>query len=302
MSTIVSYQNCPCCNSEMLQSHLTCTDYTVSNEKFDIVVCKNCTAAFTQNVPNQTNIGKYYQSTNYISHSDTSEGIVSKIYHRVRNLTLKSKLSIVKKYTHLQRGSVLDIGAGTGAFSHTMKMASWEVTALEPDEIARSNAKNKYGLVLQSPEVLFNLPENNFDAITLWHVLEHIHTLQAYFTQFYKVLNKQGKLFIAVPNYTSYDAQYYQQHWAGYDVPRHLYHFSPKSIEMLAQKNGFKVKAIQPMWFDSTYVALLSEKYKTGKNNFFKALVIGLLSNVKTIFNKKNCSSIIYILEKKSNT
>lgn len=298
MSKVINYTNCPCCGSSNISSLISAKDYTVSNEIFEIVKCNNCTAAFTQNIPIQNEIGKYYQSTNYISHSDTQEGLISKLYHKVRNITLDKKKKLILKHTQKQSGNLLDIGAGTGAFVHTMKLAQWNVLGLEPDDIAIANAKNKYNIVLQNPENLFQQNSQSFDAITLWHVLEHIHTLQQYLQQFHNILKTDGKLFIAVPNYTSYDAKYYKQFWAGYDVPRHLYHFSPESMTMLAAKNNFKVVKTYAMWFDSTYVAMLSEQYKTGKQNFIKALFIGMLSNLKSVFNNKKCSSVIYVLEK----
>lgn len=294
----ITYTACPICYSKNFKPYLQVKDYTVSHENFDIAICTNCTAAFTQNVPTQNSIGTYYQSQNYISHSDTKDGLISKIYHSVRNVTLKSKKNIVEKYTAIQAGKLLDIGAGTGAFVHIMEQHNWQVVGLEPDKIAITNAKNKYNIDLQNPENLFTQPAVSYNAITLWHVLEHIHTLHEYFATFNKLLQANGKLFIAVPNFTSYDAQHYKQFWAGYDVPRHLYHFSPQSMQQLAAQHGFSIEKYLPMWFDSTYVAMLSEQYKTGKANFVKAFCIGMLSNAKAIFNPKKCSSVIYVLSK----
>lgn len=298
MSNTIQYTSCPCCNSQNITSFIKAKDYTVSNEIFEVLQCKNCTVAFTQNIPIQNEIGKYYQSANYISHSDTNEGLISKIYHSVRNFTLKGKKNLVQQLTQKSSGKLLDIGAGTGAFVHIMQQNNWQVVGLEPDDIARTNAKNKYGIELQLPQNLFTQQAETFDAITLWHVLEHIHTLHEYLSKFNTILQKNGKLFIAVPNYTSYDAAYYKEFWAGYDVPRHLYHFSPKSMELLAAKHQFKIVKTTAMWFDSTYVAMLSQQYKTGKSGNIKALCIGMLSNLKAIFNTKKCSSVIYVLEK----
>jgi predicted SAM-dependent methyltransferase len=298
MSSIVNYTHCPCCDNKNLSKHLTPKDFTVSNEDFDVLVCNNCTMAFTQNVATQDAIGKYYQSQNYISHSDTKDGLISKVYHSVRNITLVSKLNLIKKVTRKQKGNLLDVGAGTGAFTNTMMQAGWTVVALEPDDIARANAKSKYGLELKSPSELFTQTAESFDAITLWHVLEHIHTLKDYLKQFQFVLKPSGRLIIAVPNYTSYDAAYYKEHWAGYDVPRHLYHFSPASMGILAKQFGFTIETTKPMWFDSVYVSMLSEQYKTGRQNLVKAFIIGMISNFNTLLNAKKCSSVIYILKK----
>lgn len=300
MASTIQYTHCPFCNSTDFQQCLTVKDYTVSHENFEMQHCNHCHNRFTQNIATQEGIGRYYQSENYISHSDTKKGFISKIYHTVRKLTLVSKRNLIVQLTQLKKGNLLDVGAGTGAFVHTMQQAGWQVTALEPDATARSIAASKYGLQLQSPDELFGLPQNHFNAITLWHVLEHIHTLKEYLQQFNNILQQNGKLVIAVPNYTSYDASYYKEFWAGYDVPRHLYHFSPAGMKLLAKQYGFRVEKVYPMWFDSVYVSMLSEQYKTGKQNFLKALLIGFASNWKALLNKEKCSSVIYVLKKES--
>jgi 2-polyprenyl-3-methyl-5-hydroxy-6-metoxy-1,4-benzoquinol methylase len=299
MAEKIHYTNCPACNSNSINQVLNVEDYTVSHEKFAVWHCNDCTLRFTQDVPNAATIGPYYQSSSYVSHSDTKEGLINKLYHFVRSITLKSKCRLVKQFTSLQTGNLLDIGAGTGAFAHTMQQANWKVTGLEPDEIARKVAMEKFQLALEFPDKLYQLENESFDAITMWHVLEHVHDLHGYLEKFHSILKSNGKLFIAVPNYTSYDAQLYKEHWAAYDVPRHLYHFSPKSIQQLAQAKGFTVKAYKPMWFDSFYVSMLSEQYRNGKGNLLKTFFNGLLSNIKTVFDVKKCSSVIYILTKK---
>ena len=294
----IIYQQCPCCGSNHIAEALTVKDYTVSGQTFSVWHCGDCTFRFTQDIPDIQHIGAYYQSANYASHSDTKEGLVNRVYHMVRNYTLQGKRKLVQQTTGLQQGALLDVGAGTGYFANTMQQAGWQVTGLEPDHSARMVAQGKYNLTLQEPGVLYHLEDNRFDAITMWHVLEHVHDLDGYLRKFHKILKPGGKLIIAVPNYTSHDAQVYKAYWAAYDVPRHLYHFSPQSINVLAAAKGFSVKAYKPMWFDSFYVAMLSEQYKNGKGNLLRALWNGLVSNLKTLGNAKNCSSVIYVLAK----
>ncbi len=293
---MIVYSACPCCNGVDISKVLSAADHTVSNETFEIWQCNVCTARFTQNVPDKNEIEKYYKSENYISHSDTKQGFINSLYHFVRKRTLNGKRKLVEKYTKLSIGKILDIGAGTGAFLQVMQKSEWEVTGLEPDETARENAKKLYGLSLQPSEELFNLKAETFDAITLWHVLEHVHELHEYMEQLKKLLKLTGCLFIAIPNYACYDEKIYKEFWAGYDVPRHLYHFSPTSITQLLLQHGLQLKEIKPMWYDSFYVSMLSEKYKTGKNNFLNACWNGYVSNWKALFNKERCSSIIYIV------
>lgn len=298
MGENITYLQCPCCGSNYIRKSFTAKDYTVSNESFEVWYCDDCTLQFTQHIPDAENIAAYYKSTAYVSHSDTKKGFINRLYHLVRNHTLRAKRKLVEQVTGLKKADLLDVGAGTGAFANAMQKAGWKVTGLEPDENARQVALNKYSLHLQSTENLFLLNKEQFDAITLWHVLEHVHDLHAYLEKFHSILKPDGKLLIAVPNYTSFDADIHKEHWAAYDVPRHLYHFSPKSIQMLAKAKGFTVKDYKPMWFDSFYVSMLSEQHKNGRGNLVKALKVGLLSNMKTTADHKKCSSVIYVLAK----
>jgi 2-polyprenyl-3-methyl-5-hydroxy-6-metoxy-1,4-benzoquinol methylase len=295
---MIHYTNCPICFSEKIASQLIAKDHTVSQKEFAIWHCTNCTARFTQDVPEQNAIGPYYQSDNYISHSDTKKGFINTLYHLVRRRTLDKKKGLVTSRVGMLKGEILDIGCGTGAFLNTMKMAGWGITGLEPDETAREKASTLYNINLQSSEKLFELEAASFHAITMWHVLEHVHELQAYVKQLKKLLAPQGKIFIAVPNYTSKDAEIYKENWAAYDVPRHLYHFSPASMEQLLSTYNLKTTVLKPMWYDSFYVSMLSEKYKNGKANIIAAFWNGLISNLKAIRDISKCSSIIYVISK----
>ncbi|MFY8129003.1 MAG: class I SAM-dependent methyltransferase [Chitinophagaceae bacterium] len=295
----ITHQNCPVCLNNNINPAFAVKDFTVTNEEFVIFNCNNCTARFTQNIPSQNSIGNYYKSNNYISHSDTKEGLISKLYHTVRNITLKSKRNLINKFTENKKGKLLDIGAGTGAFAFTMQQNGWQITALEPDETAVEVALTKHQLVLQPLENFYQLPQSQYQAITLWHVLEHVHELQAYFKKFTEILATNGTLFIAVPNYTSFDADWFKEYWAAYDVPRHLYHFSPSSMQHLAEMHGFKIIQQKRMWFDSFYVSMLSTQYQSKKINYLIAAFVGICSSIASIFHKEKCSSLIYILQKK---
>ena len=296
MSNLIHYNNCPVCFSDKISFALKAKDETVSKKYFEVWECAGCTLRFTQDVPDENNIGDYYKSADYISHSNTSKGFINKLYHSVRSYTLQSKRKLIE--SNAAKGKLLDVGAGTGAFALTMKNAGWIVTGLEPDETARINAKKDFNIDLEPTDNLFNLPAKTYNVITLWHVLEHVHELHKYLDAFYNLLVDGGTLIIAVPNYTSYDAKTYETNWAAYDVPRHLYHFSPASMQTLLHKHNFNLNQTKPMWFDSFYVSLLSEKYKTGKSNLLSAFAKGALSNFKAVGNNKNCSSIIYISKK----
>lgn len=295
MST-VHYTHCPVCGSADIHFVLAVKDYTLSNRSFEIFGCNDCSLRFTQDVPDAAHIGDYYKSENYISHTNTSKGLINRLYQRVRGKTMRQKAAIIIEQTHQHKGDILDIGCGTGTFLHTMQQSGWNVTGLEPDSDARNNALNLYGIRAKQADELFSLPEHSFDAITMWHVLEHVHTLHEYIEQIKKLLKPGGRIMIAVPNYTSKDAKVYRQYWAAYDVPRHLYHFSPKAMQTLMGLHKLEVIKMLPMWYDSFYVSMLSSKYKNGRTHYISAGLNGLLSNIKAMKHNEYCSSVIYII------
>ncbi len=301
MSSKITFTNCPACGWSAIGKVLACKDYTVSGEIFEIWECRDCTIRFTQNIPDLNSIGPYYQSDTYISHSDTEKGLVNKVYKIARNYTLNWKMNLVKNCLDksLAIRKLLDIGSGTGAFLDRAFESGWSVTGIEPDEGARNICKEKYGIQTDSPEKLFKFPDEQYDAITMWHVLEHVHQLHEYIDQVKRVLKRDGVALIALPNYTSADAEHYKEYWAAYDVPRHLYHFSPSALSRLVNQHGLQLASIKPMWLDAFYIAMLSEGYKKRKGNLVAAMVNGFQSNLKAFKHKEACSSLVYIVRHK---
>lgn len=287
---------CPVCKHPDFSNKLTVKDYTVSGETFDLVECTACGFRFTQNPPSQDQIGRYYQSETYISHTDSKKGIFNIIYQLIRKQAVKSKRSLVCHFSQRKTGKLLDYGCGTGAFLLEMKSAAWEVQGMEPDPGARSRAEALTASNIMEPEKLAALDSASVDVVTMWHVLEHVHDLHETLSQVKRILNENGLLVVAVPNHMSHDASHYAENWAAYDVPRHLYHFSPASITHLMKMHGLEVREVLPMWYDAFYVSLLSEKYKTGSMRLMPAVWTGMMSNLKALFNKGVCSSQIYII------
>jgi len=289
---------CPVCDGNSFSPFLMCTDFFVSGEQFQIKQCSSCGFKITENIEDEENIGPYYQSENYISHSNTSKGVVNSIYHAVRKYMLGRKRRLVEKATSLKTGQILDVGTGTGFFLNEMKEKGWQVTGTEKSSDARDFAKKEFNLDNLSSEELFTLKEKSFDVITLWHVLEHIHLLNENMETFHRLLKENGKLLIAVPNHDSTDAKHYKEFWAAYDVPRHIWHFAPKQMKMLGEKHDFTLSLLHNMPFDSFYVSLLSEKYKKSKLALLKGIFYGKISWLKSIFNPVKCSSVIYVFER----
>lgn len=296
MTEQIHFQSCPVCGSAAIQNALFAMDYTVSGETFRIDECRSCTLRFTQDSPGGERRLHYYKSENYISHTNTSKGLINRLYQVIRKRTMDAKRKLVEKASGLRNGILLDVGSGTGTFVNTMQEHGWQVTGLEPDADARTVAGKNYNLQLLKENEIYSLPNHSFDVITLWHVLEHVEGLAPLMQQLRLLLNDKGSIFIAVPNYTSSDASVYKKFWAAYDVPRHLYHFSPESMKVLVEKNGMKIVNYRPMWYDSFYISLLSSKYKNKTTRWVAALWYGMVSNIKALFNVKKCSSVIYVI------
>lgn len=273
---------------------LTVKDHSVSKEIFGLYYDEELDMLITSPQPELQNLGKYYESEDYISHTDNKRSLFEKAYHFVKNIALQNKLNLINS-EQPKKGKLLDIGAGTGDFLLTAKNNGWETIGVEPSERAKNIAKQKG---ISFVEEISSLENNSLDVITMWHVLEHVPNLEFQIQELKRLLKPTGTLIVAVPNYKSFDANHYQTFWAAYDVPIHFWHFSKKSIQLIFERVDIKLEKILPMKFDSFYVSLLSEKYKTGKMNYIKAFFIGLKSNWKA--KKTNeFSSHIYVLKNK---
>lgn len=308
--------NCPVCDASTFQKEFKCTDYTVTKEKFYIVSCTNCNFFFTNPRPKQSEIGKYYESEDYISHSNTKKGIINSIYQFVRSYSLSKKVNLInllnksnsgsgiysvinsRSRSGNKKGEILDIGSGTGEFLAKAVENGWGGIGVEPNVKARAQAIANHNLKIYTEEDVHSLNKGHFDVITMWHVLEHVHLLNERVEEIFNLLKPGGISIIAVPNHLSYDAQKYRENWAAYDVPRHLYHFDPNSIKKLFQKHNFSHVNSFPMKFDSFYVSMLSEKNITGKNQFLTSFITGGISNLKTKNNPEKYSSVIYVFKK----
>lgn len=287
--------NCPVCEKTVFKPFIDAVDYTVSKAVFSIVTCQSCGFHFTNPVPTIDKIGDYYKSESYVSHSSTNKGLINKIYQRVRKYTLKQKVNLVKRVSN--GNDLMDIGAGTGHFLNAASNAGINALGLEPDQDARNFARRNFDVAIHDISDLYKQPKASRDVITMWHVLEHVYNLKADINEIVNILRPNGKLIIAVPNMNSFDAKHYKEFWAAYDLPIHLYHFTPTDIEMLFEEFDMVVEEILPMKFDAYYVSMLSEKYKGG--NFIKAFWYGFISNLKA--KRGTYSSQIYILKKKPN-
>ena len=290
---------CPLCGGQQLEHALTCTDHYASGETFEVVRCAHCGFQMTQNAPVEAKIGKYYETPDYISHSDTQKGMMNRVYHWVRQFMLSRKASLVKQASKMSTGTLLDYGTGTGYFANAMAQKQWTVKAIEKSPQARAFAKERFGLDVDAETALPLYEPQTFDVITLWHVLEHVEHLNEMWETLHKILKDRGVLIMAVPNPDSYDAQKYGKWWAAYDVPRHLWHFRPSVMQQFGAKHGFILEERIPMPFDAFYVSMLTEKYKGSKFSFIKGMLTGTCAWFSALGKKERSSSMIYVFRKK---
>jgi len=268
-------------------------DYSVSKEIFELHHNPEYDLLITFPKPSLEKLPSYYESDDYISHTDGKRSLFERMYHIIKNTALKNKVKLIN--TQSEKGRLLDIGAGTGDFLVVAKKNGWQTTGVEPSSKAKSIALGK-GVTFA--DHLSDLQNHSFDVITMWHVLEHVPNLEEYISELKRLLKPTGTILIAVPNFKSFDANYYGRFWAAYDVPRHIWHFSKMAIQKLFSEKEMKLVEVLPMKFDSFYVSLLSEKYKTGKMNFIKAFFVGLQSNLSAK-RSKEYSSHIYVIKNK---
>ncbi len=287
---------CPVCGSDDLAQKMALKDWFLTGESFDIIQCNACRVCFTSPQPDRSDMARFYQSAEYISHTNKASGLLSSIYKSVRKIALKHKYRIVTEEKAM--GSILDIGCGTGHLLHTFALKGWHTKGIEPGEHARRFAVNTFGLDVEDEPVLDKLESESFDVVSMWHVLEHVYDVNQRMKQIYRLLANDGLVLIALPNHRAWDARFYNRYWAAWDVPRHLFHFDQDAFYNLADASGFKLIRQIPMPFDAYYVSLLSEDYKFGGKRYIQAIINGFRSNRNARRNPGESSSVIYLLKK----
>jgi len=289
---------CLICGSHNFKTVFNCTDTLTSHESFSIGECADCGFRFTMSPPSEENIGPYYLSDDYISHSDLKRGITERLYHLARTFMLRRKLCLIRSINGQKTGKILDIGCGTGYFPAFMKQNGWDASGIEISEKAREYAISKFGLEVISPDHSECLPGETYDCITLWHVMEHLYDPYRWFKTFDRLLKSDGVCIIALPNSESADAGWFKENWAAYDVPRHLWHFSFSSFARLSSQNGFSVMKIKTMPLDVFYISILSYKNMNASMPLLKGLSSAMVITLSALFQKRKVSSLIYILRK----
>ncbi len=282
---------CPWCDSKDIHFRNIIHDFFLTNEEFSLFSCKGCGLVFTNPKPKNESLARYYHSDKYYSHTSQQKGIIPYIYRRVKDINLKTKFSQVTVGSNIEK--VLDIGCGTGDFLDVCRQSGMVITGIEPDEFARDLAKKKLNIEILDPTQSKSLPDGCFDLITMWHVLEHVPDLKMQISELSRLCKKGGKVVIALPDYKSYDAEFYREKWAGWDVPRHLYHFNKEVITNMMFSGGFYAGEMHAMKWDSFYVSMLSEQYLKSRLGMIRAFLVGAISNFKAV-RTGNYSSLVY--------
>jgi 2-polyprenyl-3-methyl-5-hydroxy-6-metoxy-1,4-benzoquinol methylase len=290
--------SCLVCGSTGTEVLFTAKDHLVSGEDFVLKRCNVCGFTFTADPPDEKNIARFYLSENYISHSDKKQNLTDRVYHLARNYMLREKYKLVKKMSGREKGTLVDIGSGSGYFADYMNRKGWNVTGIELSEPAREYSISKFGLTVVSPTEISAIKDGSADCVTLWHVLEHLYEPVMWLREINRILKDDGKCIIALPNIQSADAGWFGNGWAALDVPRHLWHFSLATLQAFIKDHGFICSKAIPLPLDIYYIATLSYKNRGCRLPLLRGTITGLFLNVRSLFKKERASSLIYVISK----
>jgi len=289
---------CPLCEEgEKPARFLDCPDHLLGTSNYSMVKCNSCHHIYTNPRPFEKDLEKFYKSQKYISHTEQASSFRDYLYFRVRAYMLGRKAKLIRKL-NIPNHRLLDVGCGTGAFLKKMEESHFQVIGVEPNMSASKMAIEKGLQVFENQQYIKEIGENSLGVITLWHVLEHQPDFMQGLQQYFTLLIPGGWLVVAVPQHQSFDAGFYRQYWAAYDLPRHLHHFSFETLLLACRKNGFAFRKKIGMPFDAFYVALLSEQFKGTPLGAVRAILVAAWSNLLALLRVRPWSSQIFIFQK----
>ena len=280
------------------EEHIITQDFLTTNRKFKIARDKETGILKTAPTPSKQDLLSYYNSDTYASHQEKANTLLLWLYVSIRKTTMKSKTKLISAIS-TKTGALLDLGCGLGDFLLAAQAQGWNSNGIEPNHKAKTIAKKNTGREIYSTIQEAQKTNKKYDVITMWHSLEHVLDLSSTVKFLHNSTKKKGKIVVAVPNHKSFDAKYYKNFWAAYDTPRHIWHFDQKSIINLFEKEGFILEKKRRMMWDAFYISILSEKHKRNRLIYFRAAIIGAVSNFLSLFTGES-SSLTYVFSKRN--
>jgi len=283
--------DCIICNSTINSPYIEVLD-RFSCKSFQIVKCE-CGFKFLSPRPKFSGITYYYENDDYDPHRLENKSIFHTVYGWVQKIALRWKFKHISKF--IRSGNLLDIGGGGGRFCSYFKSKGWRVSLQDNSSKARFLAQEAD---IETYTLLSEIQSQQFDLITMWHSLEHIHAIDALFQNVNRLTSDDGFLVVAVPNINAPERKFLGKDWAPWDAPRHLYHFNYAQLSKLLRKYGWKIEFSMPMIQDTPYNILLSLNIKSPLELIWGGFVL-LYSLIKITIGGVNSSSSLMVICKK---
>ena len=304
------YANCPICGAEASTFFLDTFDrYTFPYKKnYRLEKCDVCGTLFVNPRPVPEDQDQFYPIdilNPFLEFETNHQDFFQKLYAFVHPYAISWKRKQVEKIAGV--GRVLDISCGNGDFLFSMRRHLWEVTGIERISKYANFAHQTLGISIFN--TIDDLPGDKldyFDAITFWHSFSRFQNPEEILKKARIYLKDEGFLFIGIPNIRSLDFYFYREDWAALDIPRRLFHISPRQMKKLSRASGWKIILEKPIGLDYFYNALLSEKIRIRRLKaakifypfrYFRGFLIAWLSRIIGITG--NGSGMLYVLKKR---
>lgn len=235
---------CSLCGGEELADSFLVQDFDFSNESFELQRCARCALGQTAPMPDQATLERYYSGSYYGSGVPKFTRLVEFITVLACRIRAKNILRhISKSQADSIRLRVLDIGCGRANLLQRLNEMGCECTGTERGEFPVDSRLDGITILRGSLDEL-NFKDRSFDAVILWHVLEHLRRPFETLDEIGRITDKAGIVAIAVPNFSSLQARWFKSKWFHLDIPRHLFHFDVENLSKALEKRGFTIQSV----------------------------------------------------------